>query len=494
MTRARYSREALAITAIAAFAVYSVALLSPAIFNDGDTYWHICAGQWMLVHHAVLSHDPFSLAFAGRAWETQEWLAEVAMAAMFQYFGWSGVAVLTGLAMAASATILSLYVAKHLDAIASLIVVVLGLSCVMPDYLARPHILALPFLTVWIVGLASASAARQSPNWLLLPIMAIWANLHGSFIFGIALIFPFGLETTLAEQSSRLDTARKWGLFAVAATVATLCNPQGLSGLLFPFHLMQLKSLASIDEWQSPSFHAVNPVEIAVLTTVFFFIWRGARISAVRLVLLLALTHLWLEHARYGMLLGIAGAIVLVQPLSITLQSSPGAERPSRYQRLVFAGGGVLLVMFAALRILFPIALREGPSSPTTAVAAVPASLAAMPVFNNYAFGGLLIFDGIKPLVDSRADFYGDTYLGEYSRAINADKATVDALFTKYNVAWTILEPGDPLVAAMNRRPGWHRLYADQYAIIHVGPAARAMTQRPAMQARRSSGDVAAAY
>ena len=37
---------------------------------------------------------------------------------------------------------------------------------------------------------------------------------------------------------------------------------------------------------------------------------------------------------------------------------------------------------------------------------------------------------------------------------------------------FTMLEPGDALVAAMDRRKGWHRLYTDKYAVIHVAAAA----------------------
>ncbi|HEX9159097.1 MAG TPA: hypothetical protein VF835_02625, partial [Rhizomicrobium sp.] len=129
-----------------------------------------------------------------------------------------------------------------------------------------------------------------------------------------------------------------------------------------------------------------------------------------------------------------------------------------------------VFVLCGALRAVQPIQRTDGPTSPIPALSAVPASLAAQPVFNNYAFGGYLIFRGVKPLVDSRADFYGDAYLADYTKVMNGNDAAVDATFRKYGVAWTLLQPSDPLVAVMDRRPGWHRLFTGRYAIVHAGP------------------------
>jgi hypothetical protein len=464
------TREALIIAALAALGVYALVLLSPAIFNDGDTFWHIRAGQWMLAHHAVLEHDVFSLPFAGRPWDAQEWLSEILMAMAFQLSGWSGVAILTGLALAGAVWLLALYISRHLDSVPAIVVLALAIGCVMPDLLARPHILALPFLTAWIIGLAEACEARRAPRWLLLPVMILWTNLHGSFIFGLALILPFAIDAVNAAKEQRGRLAMQWCLFAAVSVAAALLNPRGVGGLLFPFVLMKVQSLSAVGEWQSLDLHTYNPAELAAAAALFFLIWRGVRISAARLLLLLAILHLTFLHARYGMLLGIAGAILVAAPIGAVLQRAPASPTPIYQWRSVAAGFMVLLVACAALRITWPVRRSNEPIAPDSALAAVPASLAAQPVFNDYSFGGFLIWKGIRPLVDSRADFYGDAWLTDYAQAVDADSGTVDRLFRKYRVAWTLLKPADPLVAALDHRPGWHRLYADRYAVVQAGP------------------------
>src|ERR1700691_5510782 len=160
------------------------------------------------------------------------------MSSAFQVLGWSVVAILTGAAMASATGLLGLYLAKHLDPVPCFVVLVLALACVMPDYLARPHILALPFLVAWLIGLADANAQHRAPHWWLLPVMAVWANLHGGFVFGLALIIPFALEAVLADRANGMKTAKNWALFAAASLVATLLNPRGLNGLAYPFALM----------------------------------------------------------------------------------------------------------------------------------------------------------------------------------------------------------------------------------------------------------------
>jgi hypothetical protein len=466
------SRETLAIVLIAAFAVYGLALLSPAIFNDGDTYWHISAGQWMLAHRAVLDHDVFSRALLGKPWTTGEWLSEVLLAAAYGIGRWSGVAILTGLAAAAAVLQLGLYLARKLDPLPCLVALVLGIACFMPDYLARPHILALPCLTAWIIGLADAASEKRQPAWWLLPVMTVWANLHGSFVFGLALMAPLAIEAVQSAGEHRTEILRGWALFAAAAIAATLVNPHGFAGLLYPFELLRVQSLASVDEWQPLDLHAFNAVELSALATAFFFLWRGIRVPPVRLLLLILLFHQTLVHARYGLFLGIVAPVLLADSLA---EATTDGERKTlifgRTGRAGFAAAAATMFVFCgAFRAVQPIRRIAGPTSPIPALAAIPASLAAQPVFNNYAFGGYLIFRGVKPLVDSRADFYGDAYLADYTKVMNGNASAVDSTFRKYRVAWTLLQPSDPLVAVMDRRPGWHRLFTGRYAIVHAGP------------------------
>src|SRR5262249_57754863 len=87
-----------------------------------------------------------------------------------------------------------------------------------PHILARPHILALPVMVAWISTLIRAVDTRSPPPWLLLPLMTLWANLHGSFTFGLAMIAPIACDALWRAPSSvRLAIVRQWTFFAVLA-------------------------------------------------------------------------------------------------------------------------------------------------------------------------------------------------------------------------------------------------------------------------------------
>ena len=130
----------------------------------------------------------------------------------------------------------------------------------------------------------------------------------------------------------------------------------------------------------------------------------------------------------------------------------------------VFLAIGVLAM--AASRIVQPVARTDDAITPISALAHVPPGLAAQPVFNAYNFGGYLIFKGVKPFIDGRADMYGDAFVKRYMAINNGDPAAVDAALKQYGIAWTITQPKEGIVAVLEKRPGWKRIYADKYAVV----------------------------
>src|SRR5260221_166583 len=87
----------------AALVAFTVFLFARGVLNDGDTYWHLAAGEWMLSHGLILRRDVFSFSHAGQAWDTHEWLTEVVMALAFRLGGWDGLLLLAASAAAADA-------------------------------------------------------------------------------------------------------------------------------------------------------------------------------------------------------------------------------------------------------------------------------------------------------------------------------------------------------------------------------------------------------
>lgn len=233
----------------------------PDVLGDGNSYTHIAAGSWMLKHLRVLQADPLSSTLAGRPLIAHEWLSEVLLAGAYRADGLTGVVLLAAAAAALAMANLARHTGRWTGWMGTVLLTAAALLCAVTNFTARPHLLALPLLEVWVAGLLIARQEGRSPPWWLLAAMVVWANLHGGFAFGIALAVPFAAEASLAGQ--RRLAWRWWG-FMAGAVGAGLLTPNGLDGLLFPWRLLQLRSLGAIAEWQPTRFASDPGLEIAV--------------------------------------------------------------------------------------------------------------------------------------------------------------------------------------------------------------------------------------
>jgi hypothetical protein len=93
-------------------------------------------------------------------------------------------------------------------------------------------------------------------------------------------------------------------------------------------------------------------------------------------------------------------------------------------------------------------------------------------VLNTYSLGGYLVFRGIKPFIDGRADMYGDDFFSRHMSVMRGDAAAFDKVAAQYHLDWTILQPREPLASQMDSKPGWRRIYSDRWAVVHARVAA----------------------
>jgi len=462
----RAPSSALSFALFAGLAAFALGAFSPGLLNDSDTYWHIRAGEWMLAHHQVLRTDVFSYTAAGTPWHTQEWLSEILMAQAWGAGGWPAIHLLFAACAALTAGVVGWFVRARVDFVPALLAVVLGLACITGSLLARPHMLALPLLAVWTAGLVAARDQNRAPHWALIAVMPLWANLHGSFAFGLALAAALALEAMIEsakKNDGREGAALRWGLFLIAAIAASTLPPFGVQTLLFPLHLMTMGGIGHIGEWQASDFSHISPFAIALLVLIGALATGSVRMSWPRLLILLAVLWLALSHGRHQMLLGVTAPILLASALATPW---PATGRDSKTHFAALAAAGFTLLLIA--RLATPVVRSDDPVSPVTALNHVPRFVRETPVVNDYAFGGYLIWNGIKPFIDSRADLYGDIFLENYAALTAPDKDALASTLAYYHARWTIFRADQPVVKLMDATPGWKRFYADKLAVIHV--------------------------
>ena len=446
--------------------------VAPRLLADPDTYSHIALGRWILENHAVPTTDPFSATFRGAHWVAFEWLSQVTFALAYMFGGWIGVVALAAAAVAFAFGLLTRFLLRELQPTAALSAALAALPLVAPHILARPHILALPVMVAWIGMLIRAVDARTQPPWFLLPLMTLWANLHGSFTFGLAMVAPIAFDAVWrAMRSERINVARQWGIFAVTAFVAACVNPFGPEMILVTFRTAALGvALSTVTEWRPQDFSHIGSFEIIMLGAFGFALYRGVKLPILRLAIVLGLLHLSLAQSRHADLLGLVAPLFLARPLAEQF-SALSAERTVAVPRL--GPWPPVLAMLLLLAISSLAALRKDvtPSSNITPENAVRTLRAATsePILNDYNFGGYLDFAGIPPFIDGRAELYGEAFMLRHARALNLQNLPdFLRLLDEYRIGATLLAPSTPAVALLDRLPDWQRIYADDVAVVHM--------------------------
>ena len=119
--------------------------------------------------------------------------------------------------------------------------------------------------------------------------------------------------------------------------------------------------------------------------------------------------------------------------------------------------------------------------TPSRAVAALKAA-GSQHVLNSYDFGGYLIASGVKPFIDGRTELYGKRFVLRHDAAVRLKNVGVFfGLLKQYDIDATLLAPGTPANALLDRLQGWKRVYADDVAVLHVrtSPAGAGEALRP---------------
>lgn len=458
---------------IVVYALVLVLLGAPVLLRDSDTYWQIAVGQWILDHHALPRVDIYSFTKAGEPWMSSSWLAQVLYATSYNLAGWSGPVVLAASGIAATFALLTHILGRRVPAAWAVGVAIAALMLSYGHFLARPHVLALPVMLAWAYGLMSASERREAPSLWLLPLIVLWANLHGGFVFGLVLVGAFALDALWnADRALRKSLALRWAAFGVAALAACCATPYGWGSILAARNILDLGELLRlIYEWMPADFSRLGPFELTILTLIGGALYSGIKLTPPRIALVLGLLHMALAHIRNFELFALLLPIVLLTPVASQLALRPawtaraGAPAPVMAAVMLLLGGWTGLL---AANTTMAVPEHQAPA------AAVDAMRAYQPkrVLNDLPFGGYLIWRQIPVFVDGRAELYGEAFDIAFYRAMQIkDVNELLGMLKKWEIDAVLLTPHTPAVGLLDRIGGWRRVYADQNAVLHVRTA-----------------------
>ncbi len=215
--------DGLLVIALGAFAIVLVLALHKDLVVDG--WMALVSGRW-IAQHGLPSHDPLAVWTHGRRWVDQQWLAQLALYGLWR-LGGVKLALLVHALLATSGIAGAALIARSRGATARSVTWV-AIPAMIAYYpvasVLRPQSFAFPLFvaTLWLL---LGDARRPSRRvFATLPLLVLWANLHGSVLVGAVLVSLAGL---VAMAQRRRPTGRGLGLL-LAPWACVLASPYAL--------------------------------------------------------------------------------------------------------------------------------------------------------------------------------------------------------------------------------------------------------------------------
>ncbi len=462
------------------------------LLGDGDTGWHIRTGQYILAHHAVPTQDLFSFSRPGAPWFAWEWLSDVLYAGLFQMGGLKAIVLASGLMIGLFAVIVLRYTLwRGANVLVAVFTTLLATGASSMHFLARPHLFTLLLVPVcfWVLE----ADRRKNTRWLwsLIPVTALWTNLHGGFVIFLAciavLVAGSAIEARLGgdESAARWPAVRRYGLLLLGCSLGSVINPYGIRLHAHIIEYLRADWIKDIvQEFQAPTFRTEGQLQyeallLAGLIAIGFLV-RQRRFTEALWILFLA--HASLISVRHAPIYATVAAPLIACELSQWWSASAARMKKSQALRILHQLGTDLSPGFRRTSVwpaVFVVALvvldapfkwpRDFPSEvfPTGMIHQHADLVGTGRLLTTDQWGDYIIYSFYprqRVYVDGRSDFYGETLANQYLHLLQGAydwRAIVDR--NRFDVA--LLPASWPLSSLLKQDAAW-RVVADDHRSV----------------------------
>jgi len=451
-------------------------LASRAPVSDSDLFWHLALGR-EIASGGLPRVDTFSWTIAGRPILTDQWLGELFLYWSYAFGSWRGIVTLRALAVGA---ITAIVVASALAERPRrpLIAVLASLPALALSRFAwtdRPELFGLLCFAACVALLGAARRGSVRALAATVPLLGVWANLHGSYALGLGLVVLALVVRAASDAGERTRSA----VFAVAACAATLVTPAGLgtwtsSGghFLAPPRFIQEEGTPDVATLPGAIFAVCL---VTVLATALLAPRGEARRTIADLVLLLPVAFVSLSAQRHLVFFPIAAAPYLAARAPDAV-ARLAVLVPGRFWRTGTDPVAPRTVDIAAAAIAALLVVAAGATAPTEPdLSGYPtgalASVSPGPgLLNRYEWGGFLIWyaPATPVFLDGRLFPYVGDALDDY-RAVIGLHANWRDVVRRRGIRALLVGPGDA-VAVRGVEMGWRVLARSSEFVLLAAP------------------------
>ena len=440
-----------------------------ATMSTVDLTYHLRAGSEILAHRAVPAVDTWTFTAAGLPWVDQQWGAQLVFALTERLGGWTALAILRAVLTAVVVGSVALIgLRRGLDARTAALLAIVVFFVAAPAMALRPQLLGMACFAV-VLTLVTDRRAHPRALWLVPVIVAVWANLHGSFFLGPVVLGLAWLE----DLHDRVATPNRTLLVAVVSAAAACLTPFGPAVWVYAVALSVNPEVTSrITEWQPTSIRDVPGVLFFASTLgVVVLLARRGNATPWPTLAWLAVFFVVGVYAQRGLAWWPLGAAAAVAGTLITPSAARTPVDSPLIRRLnLVVAGGLILAGIALLPIWRP--LDPGSRTPVAVLAEAPPGITAAlrtasapgdQVFNPQIWGSWFVYALPDRLVaiDSRIEFFPAKVWDDYERVLGGGDGW-ETIVAAWDVDVVVVEGDDRaglgarLVAA-----GWQETYRD---------------------------------
>jgi hypothetical protein len=251
----RLADEGLVVTIVAVFGTIVFATAPYMLQPDS---WLTFIGGQQIWTHGIPHHDTLAVVSRGQPWIDQQWLAQLATYGFAQVFG-NGITVAVNAVLVVGAFACACRLARR-SASARSVVLFAFLAVPFSFSSLRAQTLAYVLFVPLFAFLCAQSRRPTRRVWLTLPLLVLWANVHGSVVIAAGLVGLLGVIQFF--QGLR----RRGALLAAGAALSVLATPYGLS-LLGYYHSTMGNPLFKkyISEWAPPTFPSTASIPMLLV-------------------------------------------------------------------------------------------------------------------------------------------------------------------------------------------------------------------------------------
>jgi len=437
---------------------------------ENDLFFELRIGTDILNTHHIPHFDTYSWTERGRRWDVPEWGAFVLYASAYRLGGFFGTWLL--MALLAVATALTVWRTLYRQAgIAWAFGLTTLMLLAMSDTLQeRPYAFSYLLLALGLKTVVEARESRLRNLLWLLPLCALWANLHQGVLVGVGLLAVYGLgDASEGLWRHQRIGRRAWVMLGMAAACAGASLLTPYDWRLYLNVLVTLRDhalMASVTEWNPVTVLPLRQLQpfLAVTLCVFGALALSRRRS---LPDTLAAAALWINallHARNIALFAVGGLMIASVHLPSAVEQirkALGFTEKSTIRNVLLGVFAALIALATALvsvaslhraigpRGYSPEGIGEAaarvPSYPAKAVAFVKAQQfpPGLRLLNDFETGGYLLWNlPSEPVfVDGRLDVYtGRTFDDMLTLSHSPGTPQWKALVTQYDFDCVLTE------------------------------------------------------